>query len=605
MKFVTFGTKVMDDAIASSKHENKLRITRVSPFVLSTASCLHDDGVKFDEMKQVSPYLARMLSFQLNNSLRELIKDLKTDFLCLDFLDAWKPMSEYIFSDNTKIRITQSEIWDKYEKAIIMKLEGVHGRLVTESLIEPLKWNDAELEYEMNMFIDWLDSARNADSGQILILEAFMPFQKIQNNKVVFWNSATEIASKNNLTEKCIALLNLREKKCVTIPKVDIFVGSEKSSEKEMYNYFPEYYSFILECIESKFEQAKIRQINLTYMRKIQHRIDRTVFSDIIKQYQQKGESRSVILFGNTDLLEEYPEFGKYVQEVIPYFYQMPWEINLAECLQNKSEEYVLIFPHIFAQDEILKKMFKLGYCYPFDIITPQHDPIVLSQFKGNYNDVYHNFVTVKKAITLHLRGNGAFASVGCGEMPNYQISAMMYEQSEMILEDNIRPDKLNVGLNPGGRLFIGKSTTFADNCKIGIPKFSTVVIGRDCMFSSKIFINAGDGHNIYNVEAGECINFTEELIDTEKTTVRLGGHVWIGYEVVLLAGTDIGSGCIVGTRAVVKGKFPNNSIIVGSPARVVKKDIGWAREPFVTDIYADSSNVDHEFLQKTVEGEI
>ncbi len=605
MKFVTFGTRVMDDAIILSKNENKLRITRVSPFVLKGASCLRDHSMVLEKIEQESSYWSKMLSFQLSNDLRDLLFNLKTDFLCLDFLDVWRPMFEYVFLDNTKIRITQNEILEKYGNYIIEKLEECHGKVVTERLVEPLKWNDEQLEYEIKIFIDWLNSARSADSGQLLVLEAYMPFQKIQNDRITFWGDITEISSKNSLIEKCISLFKRNEKNCIIIPKVDVFVGNEKYSDNGWYNYCQEYYSYILDSIEAKFEQVKQEQISLAYMRKIQQRIDKAVFPDIIEQYQKKGKNRSVILFGSSEVLEEYPEFAKNVYAVIPYFYKMSYDIKFLECFEGKYEDYIFVFSHIFSKDDILKKLFKLGYCYPYDVITPHHDPIILSNFTGTYSDVYHNFVTIKKATTLYLQGNASVVSVGRSEMPNFQIHIAADEQAEVMLEDNIRPDKLSIGLNPGCRIFIGNGTTFADNCKIGMPIFSRVIIGRDCMFSSKVEINSGDGHNIYNLETNECINFTKDMVDTEKTTVKLGGHVWVGYEVVLLSGTDIGFGCVVGARAVVKDKYSNNSMIVGVPARAVKKDIGWAREPFVTDIFAESSNVDNDFLQKTVEGEI
>ena len=57
-----------------------------------------------------------------------------------------------------------------------------------------------------------------------------------------------------------------------------------------------------------------------------------------------------------------------------------------------------------------------------------------------------------------------------------------------------------------------------------------------------------------------------------ETSTTRIGDNVWIGENVVVLPGADIGKGSIIGANAVVKGKIHDNSIAVGSPAHVVKK---------------------------------
>lgn len=56
-----------------------------------------------------------------------------------------------------------------------------------------------------------------------------------------------------------------------------------------------------------------------------------------------------------------------------------------------------------------------------------------------------------------------------------------------------------------------------------------------------------------------------------KKLTLFIGGNVWIGEDVVVLPGADIGKGSIIGANAVVKGKIPENSIAVGNPAHVVK----------------------------------
>lgn len=52
---------------------------------------------------------------------------------------------------------------------------------------------------------------------------------------------------------------------------------------------------------------------------------------------------------------------------------------------------------------------------------------------------------------------------------------------------------------------------------------------------------------------------------------VKIGKNCWIGAKVTILDGTEIGDGCIIAAGAVVKGKFPNNSIIGGVPAKIIK----------------------------------
>lgn len=52
---------------------------------------------------------------------------------------------------------------------------------------------------------------------------------------------------------------------------------------------------------------------------------------------------------------------------------------------------------------------------------------------------------------------------------------------------------------------------------------------------------------------------------------VSIGDNCWVGCNVVFLPGSSIGNNCIVGANAVVGKDFPDNTIIGGIPARVLK----------------------------------
>lgn len=53
---------------------------------------------------------------------------------------------------------------------------------------------------------------------------------------------------------------------------------------------------------------------------------------------------------------------------------------------------------------------------------------------------------------------------------------------------------------------------------------------------------------------------------------IKIGNNVFIGNNCTILPNTIIGDNCIVGAGSVVRGKFPENSVIVGNPAKVIFK---------------------------------
>ena len=53
---------------------------------------------------------------------------------------------------------------------------------------------------------------------------------------------------------------------------------------------------------------------------------------------------------------------------------------------------------------------------------------------------------------------------------------------------------------------------------------------------------------------------------------IKIGNNVWIGAKATFLDGAIIGNNCVVAAGAVVNGIFPNNVIIGGVPAKILKE---------------------------------
>jgi acetyltransferase-like isoleucine patch superfamily enzyme len=54
--------------------------------------------------------------------------------------------------------------------------------------------------------------------------------------------------------------------------------------------------------------------------------------------------------------------------------------------------------------------------------------------------------------------------------------------------------------------------------------------------------------------------------------TTKIGENCFIGSGAKIQAGTILGKHCVVGTNAVVRGEFPDYCVIVGIPAKIIKR---------------------------------
>lgn len=113
------------------------------------------------------------------------------------------------------------------------------------------------------------------------------------------------------------------------------------------------------------------------------------------------------------------------------------------------------------------------------------------------------------------------------------------------------------------------------DNCEFGdmthIVAYEKVVIGSNVLLASKCFISDTNHGSYKGSMQDNPYSFPKErkLI---SSAVVIEDNVWIGENVVVLAGSKVGKGSIIGANSVVSGEIPEGTIAVGVPARLIKK---------------------------------
>jgi len=128
------------------------------------------------------------------------------------------------------------------------------------------------------------------------------------------------------------------------------------------------------------------------------------------------------------------------------------------------------------------------------------------------------------------------------------------------------------VRIYPGSRMecIEGGKIRIEDNVSIGqnfhlISEKNTLVVGANTTIASNVFVTNTD-HEYKEIDT----HIMKQPRDVKET--QIGENCFIGYGVAIEAGTVLGKQCIVGSNAVVRGTFPDYCVIVGVPARVVKK---------------------------------
>lgn len=118
--------------------------------------------------------------------------------------------------------------------------------------------------------------------------------------------------------------------------------------------------------------------------------------------------------------------------------------------------------------------------------------------------------------------------------------------------------------------LKIGSNARIGDYVHINADK--KVHIGDNVLMASKIFISDAN-HGSYSGDCQSLPNTNPSQRELFFEPVVIGDNVWIGENVVILPGTTIGNGCVIGANSLLKGKnYPDNTIVAGTPARVIKK---------------------------------
>ena len=162
--------------------------------------------------------------------------------------------------------------------------------------------------------------------------------------------------------------------------------------------------------------------------------------------------------------------------------------------------------------------------------------------------------ITVRKGrLTLNAKWNS------CDPFPSMLVMA---DDSHLCVESSLE-------IYSGARIYINKGATLRlgggyINHGLNLSCFESITIGKGVFISENVTFRDSDNHMIIPSQRP----ITQPIV--------IGDHVWIGMNVTILKGVNIGNGAIIAAGAVVTKDIPENTLAGGVPARVIKTGVSW-----------------------------
>lgn len=187
----------------------------------------------------------------------------------------------------------------------------------------------------------------------------------------------------------------------------------------------------------------------------------------------------------------------------------------------------------------------------------------------GDKNFTEKKYIRLNNLVSVEIHSTAIIQLEGSLEIgkswadkPVFPSLFKMNENSKLIVSGKFRLyEGSMVFINPGAVLKLG--TGYINN-RLNLSCFQQIEIGNDVVISEGVTIRDSDNHEL------DSNNFVK------TAPVKIGNHVWIGLNAIILKGVEIGDGSVIAAGAVVTENIPPGCLAGGVPAKILKENISW-----------------------------
>lgn len=282
--------------------------------------------------------------------------------------------------------------------------------------------------------------------------------------------------------------------------------------------------------------------------------------------------------------------------------------VLLFDEIAGKHQQYFLVLIQRPNDPFTERKLLEAGYAEGTDYIARVHLPIVIEHYdlsEGPYSDQYGNAIEGKRGVIDRIEFSGSNSRIILGsDLKGLEnLSVTLGSNGRLAIGSGCRFDKpfemqmfgssgishlhiaekctfgsgrIVLAADPSGTsVTINEHCTFGDELLIEAGQGNKVVIGRDCMTDRDVSMSSCQKISVYELSSG----LESNNVSAGHRNIAIGEHTAIGVGCRIEKGTEIGSGSIINDNTHINSRFPNNCLVSGEPAAVIRTDVCWSRK--------------------------